>query len=256
MGSGAVMDKKQLPPLPPGFQIEDGSNVDASASTPALPPGFQLETPQDASPAAVQGAPAPSLAPSGPTAPNAAPAASPAPAQASGDPNVFDALGYSLSQGMTFGLGDELAAGLRTGFGLLGNYGQALDQERANLKAVQDKYPWLSFGGELAGGTATGGGLAKAGFSAAGAVARNGGGWLARMLAAGGEGGILSGLYGFGTGQDGFGNRIGQAEHLAPYGAGFGAGGELAATGVGALYNRLFHGAGDVAPGVNPTANV
>jgi hypothetical protein len=84
---------------------------------------------------------------------------------------MLDALGYSLSQGMTFGLGDELAAGLRTGFGTMGDYGHALDQERANLKAVQDKYPWLSFGGELAGGALTGGGAAKAGLSAAGAVA-------------------------------------------------------------------------------------
>jgi hypothetical protein len=254
MGAGAMMDQKKLPPLPPGFQIEDNTgDASASAAMPALPPGFQLETPQDG----LQAAPAASMAPSGPTTPSAAPATpEAAPVQAAGDPNVFDALGYSLSQGMTFGLGDELAAGLRTGFGTLGNYGQALDQERANLKAVQDKYPWLSFGGELAGGAATGGGLAKSGLSAAGAIARNGGGWLARMLAGAGEGGIMSGLYGFGTGENGFQNRIAKGEHLLPYGIGLGAAGEGLATGGGALYNRLFHGAGDVAPGVNPAANV
>ena len=245
-----MMDDKRLPPLPAGFQIEDSSaGGDASASMPALPPGFQLEAPQTGA-EATEG---PGVAPSSPKTPSDAPAT---PVQAAGDPNMLDALGYSLSQGMTFGLGDELAAGLRTGFGTLGDYGQALDQERANLKAVQDKYPWLSFGGELAGGVATGGGAARSGLSAAGAIARNGGGWLARMLAGAGEGGIMSGLYGFGTGENGPQERFQRAQHLAPYGIGLGAAGEGLAAGGGAIFNRLFRGAGDVAPGVNPAANV
>lgn len=175
--------------------------------------------------------------------------------QPAGDPTAFDALGYSLSQGVTLGFGDEIAAGLQTGGGLWGDYGGALSQERANLGAVQQKYPWLSLGGEVAGGVATGGGLAKGGLSLAAHAAKSGKGWFTRLLGGMGDAGLQTAAYGFGKGE-GLEDRTRRALDAIPLGMALGAGGEALAMGAGAAFKRVFQGAGDVAQGVNPAANV
>lgn len=175
--------------------------------------------------------------------------------QPAGDPNVFDALGYKLSQGVTLGLGDEIAAGLRTGAGMWGDYGEALDQERANLDAVSEKYPWLGLGAEIAGGVVTGGGLAKGGLSLAANAAQSGKGWFARLLGGAADGGLFAAAQGFGTGE-GVEDRAERAAYNIPLGVTLGAAGEGLATGAGAALRRAFQGSDEVARSVNPAANV
>ena len=63
----------------------------------------------------------------------------------------------ALGQGVTLGFGDEFEAGLRTGFGLLGDYDKTVKDVRGNIKDFRDENPLLSLGLELTGGFATGG---------------------------------------------------------------------------------------------------
>jgi len=63
----------------------------------------------------------------------------------------------ALGQGVTLGFGDEIEAGLRTGFGLLGDYDKTVKNVRGNIKDFREENPLLSLGLELTGGLATGG---------------------------------------------------------------------------------------------------
>jgi len=122
----------------------------------------------------------------------------------------------ALSQGLTFGFSDELAAGLAAAvtspfsdktFDEI--YDRQVEEERGLIKAGQDKYPWLSLGSEIAGGIPTGVGLYKAGTVALKNAPR-----LLRLMGIGaGEGAI----YGAGVAGEG-----GTGEG-AKRGAGFGA---------------------------------
>lgn len=55
-------------------------------------------------------------------------------------------------QGLTFGAGDELEAGLRTGFGFLGDYGKTVDDIRQQGKQFRKANPIVALGLNLAGG--------------------------------------------------------------------------------------------------------
>lgn len=71
-----------------------------------------------------------------------------------------DALRFG-AQGATLGGADEIEAGLRTGFGLAGDYGQVRDDIRADLAATREAYPTESYGFEIGGGFAIPGGALK-----------------------------------------------------------------------------------------------
>ena len=72
-------------------------------------------------------------------------------------------------QGLTLGFGDELEAGLRTGFGLLGDYDETVGDIRKNIKDFRRENPALALGLEVGGGLLTGGlGAARAAGSALG----------------------------------------------------------------------------------------
>ena len=72
-------------------------------------------------------------------------------------------------QGLTLGFGDELEAGLRTGFGLLGDYDETVGDIRKNIKDFRRENPELALGLEIGGGLLTGGlGAARAAGSALG----------------------------------------------------------------------------------------
>ena len=72
-------------------------------------------------------------------------------------------------QGLTLGFGDELEAGLRTGFGLLGDYDETVGDIRKNIKDFRRENPELALGLEIGGGLVTGGlGAARAAGSALG----------------------------------------------------------------------------------------
>ncbi len=63
----------------------------------------------------------------------------------------------ALGQGVTLGFGDEIEAGLRTGFGLLGDYDKTVKDIRGNIKDFREENPYGSLALELTGGLATGG---------------------------------------------------------------------------------------------------
>lgn len=63
-------------------------------------------------------------------------------------------------QGASFRFGDEIEAGVKTGFGLLGDYGETLDEIRADIEAARKAYPGQSLAYEMAGATVPALGLA------------------------------------------------------------------------------------------------
>ena len=71
--------------------------------------------------------------------------------------------GRTALQGLTLGFGDEAEAGLRTGFGLLGDYDATVADIRSNIKDFRRENPATALGLELGGGLLTGGlGAARA----------------------------------------------------------------------------------------------
>lgn len=113
-----------------------------------------------------------------------------------------DAAMRGAADTISFGFADEIAAGLNTGFGALGNYGEELARQRGiDASDAEDRFGYR-LGGQLAGGVGGGVGLAKNGLSlGANAVAR--GASLGRVAAASaGEGALLGSLHGVGSGED------------------------------------------------------
>jgi hypothetical protein len=72
----------------------------------------------------------------------------------SGVGGFIDSTGRQVAQGATFGLMDEISAGLRTGAGLWGNYGETLAQERARDDTFRQDHPVVSAVANIAGGVA------------------------------------------------------------------------------------------------------
>lgn len=129
-----------------------------------------------------------------------------------------------VGSGLTFGFDDEISAGLSTGFGFLGDYGEAQKRFQARKQATREQNPVASTIGELAGGLTTGGTLAKGGLTLAGRFLPV----VGRTGAAALEGAAYGGIYGAG--------EANQGERLQ--GAGTGAA-------VGAVTGGLVSKAGD-----------
>ncbi len=104
-----------------------------------------------------------------------------------------------LAQGATFAGADEAEAGLRTGFGLVGDYGKTLEEIRADIAAARQAYPIQSLGLEMAG--AIGPALAAAPFTGGGSIPAT----LGRVAATSAAQGAA---YGFGAGEGGFTPRL------------------------------------------------
>lgn len=122
-----------------------------------------------------------------------------------------------LGQGTFLGFGDEIEAGARTGFGLLGDYDQTVSDIRSDIKDFRKKNPTESLLLELAGGAGTGIlGATKAAGSA-----------LGKEI-----------LKRYGT--TGFGAGLGAAEGAV---AGVGAGEDLGSSVTGGLIGGTFGGA-------------
>jgi hypothetical protein len=219
----------QIPPPPPGFELLplEGAHAvsSGSANIPPPPPGFELVGP---------------------------------------DPVAQPSRGRAIAQGFadvaTFGLADEAAAAVGTLGGMLpGGHGKGyyelLEEIRGQGETDAEAHPYAHLGGQIAGGVGGGVAAARGGLSLAANAAQSGKGWLVRLMGGAGDGAIAAGLYGAGSGEDAK-DRVWNAARNMPLGAGFGVAGESLATGGGALWRRTFQGAGDVAPGVNPAANV
>ena len=63
----------------------------------------------------------------------------------------------AVGQGLTLGFGDEIEAGLRTGFGFLGDYDKTVKDIRQDINQFRDTNAPLALGLELGGGLLTGG---------------------------------------------------------------------------------------------------
>lgn len=83
-------------------------------------------------------------------------------------------------QGLTFGFGDEIEAGLKTGFGLLGDYGKTVGDIRQDIDDFRVSDPALAYGSEIGGAivpalfTGGAGAVATAGRMGVGALAKQG----------------------------------------------------------------------------------
>lgn len=102
---------------------------------------------------------------------------------------------------LSLGFADEIAAGLGTGFGMLGDYDAELARQRGIDQSDTENRFGYRLGGQLAGGVAGGVGLSNAGLSLATRTAQ-GGGSLARLAGgAAADGALTGGAYGFGSGE-------------------------------------------------------
>lgn len=120
-------------------------------------------------------------------------------------------------------------------------YDQALAEGRADTKALAAEQPVADIAGKVTGGVGLGSQLVKRGLSLAAAAptgARLGGktGLVARSAA---DGSILGGIYGFGSGEDGFLNRAYEAGKGALLGGIIGGAVPAAAKGVSAGYQNV-----------------
>lgn len=114
------------------------------------------------------------------------------------DPQAFR-LG---AQGATLGFADEIEAGLKTGFGLAGDYGKSLDEIQADIRAAREAYPYQSLGYEMGGAMVPA--LLAAPFTGGGSIPAS----LGRTA-------VVSGLqgtaYGFGAGDGDLQSRLSSA---------------------------------------------
>lgn len=157
-----------------------------------------------------------------------------------------------IKQGTTFGLGDEFQAGIaaataypftrNTGMDFGDLYNMQLEQNRAEIAQAKQDRPVTSFASEVLGGGLTGGAAAS----------RIGGKALATQMAqapirtSAGLGGVSGGIYGFGTGEGGVEERLGQAGIGSVFGVLGGAAGGALGSRLGALTSKKSSAAGAV----------
>lgn len=147
----------------------------------------------------------------------------------------------TVGQGLSFGFGDEIEAGLRSGFGMTGDYSDIRDDIRGGIQQFSEDNPKTAFGAELGGGLLTGG---LGGAKALGAMGmRNAPKLLGMMGVGAAEGGLMG---------------AGQAPELSdiPASAGLGAG--IGAAGAGILGGgvRAVQGAAGMLPKNRALQNV
>lgn len=131
------------------------------------------------------------------------------------------------AQGVSFGLADEMKAGVRSLGALFTDetvgdaYNRNLERERAVLGQMREENPVSAFGGEIAGSLLIPGGAAKSGASVG-----------ANALRLGAVGAAASGAYGFNAGEGGLENRLRSAGVGLALGGTVGASLPVAARGV------------------------
>lgn len=139
-------------------------------------------------------------------------------------------------QGLTFGFGDEVVAGLAGALDPNATYDQYLSAERDRLALGREKFPKTALGAEIAGAVAAPG---------AGIAAARGASVPVKMAAGATAGGVTGGLYGFGTGEGGLDQRAQNAKDMGLFGAVVG----------GALPGIMAAGSGLINKGRDAVAN-
>lgn len=152
------------------------------------------------------------------------------PSQPKDQPGVLAAGLEGAKQSLTFDYGDELEGGARalyakvTGdqrpFGDI--YNETVAIPRGRMEAAKEAHPAAYISGELAGGVAVPGGLAKLGVRGALSAAA-GRGLGARTVAGAKEGLAYAAASGSGAAEGGIEDRLRGAAAAAPYGLAFGA---------------------------------
>ena len=128
----------------------------------------------------------------------------------------------AVGQGLLLGFGDEAEAGLKTGFGLFGDYGKAVGDIRGQVKDFAEENPLTALGAEIGGGLLTGGlGAARAAGTAVGRKALEKAGTMGYGALVGGTEGAIVGA--------------GKGESAADRAVGAGVGGTLGTALGGAL---------------------
>lgn len=125
----------------------------------------------------------------------------------------LDATPDIAMQGLTYGLSDELGAGLQYLTGQ-GDYDELLDATRQRIARVKSDQPVASAVVEIGGALANP--LSRLGWAAQGATRGE------RLVKGALEGGALSGVYGFNQGEGGLENRVNQGALSAGIGAAIG----------------------------------
>lgn len=118
-----------------------------------------------------------------------------------------------LKSGLTFGFGDEIQAGIAGGYGALSphltfkeGYDQALQDFRGQYDTAKAQTPWTTGAGELVGAIGTGIGAAPRALTK-GLANVSAKGLLPKLAINTGIGATSGGIYGFGTGEGGLGER-------------------------------------------------
>lgn len=173
---------------------------------------------------------------------------------ARGQGGVMEAIDAGIrnaADAMTFGTADEIAAGLQTGAGMWGDYGQALDRERAINAYDQANHPVASMVGQIGGAVAGGLGAAKAAPGVARMALGGGGASLpARIGRSALAGGVLSGAHGLGSGEGGPQGRLEQGAKEMALGVGVGAVAPVVGSAIGQVAGRVLNKAPAPAPTV------
>tara|TARA_R100000406_G_scaffold74763_2_gene55115 strand:- start:519 stop:2528 length:2010 start_codon:yes stop_codon:yes gene_type:complete len=150
----------------------------------------------------------------------------------------------AVGQGALLGFGDEVEAGLRTGFGLLGDYGATRDEIRGQVKDFAAENPATALAAEIGGGLLTGG---VGGARAAGtAIGR-------KVLEKAGTAGLAAGIGATEGAIAGVGSGETAGERLAGGAVGATLGGALGAAAPAAI-GAVKAGVGRVRSGVSDKA--
>jgi hypothetical protein len=154
-----------------------------------------------------------------PQPPSSAPTPS-APAEPDARNNFMgkvDATVRGAADFLSAGMADEIAAGLGTGFGFLGDYSKELTRQRGIDKSDGENRFGYRLAGQVAGGIGGGVGLAKSGLSLGSNAINAGRGLPAVMGASAVDGAAIGALQGFGSGE-GLDDRAVQAAQGAALG--------------------------------------
>lgn len=142
-----------------------------------------------------------------------------------------DATVRGAADTISLGFADEIAAGLGTGFGMLGDYDAELARQRGIDQSDSEDRFGYRLGGQIGGGLLGGAGMVRAGLSPSAAAVNAGMRLPAVAGASAVEGALLGGLHGLGSGTDAE-SRIDQAKSGAIWGGGIGLAAPLAIAGV------------------------
>jgi hypothetical protein len=168
--------------------------------------------------------------------------------QARREGEFFDAIPRAITTGTLGNLPDygpafvEGVKGIFDGRGYSNALNEELEVQRGQREGLEEKFPLTTIAGNLTGAIAPA--VATAGLASGPNLVVRGG--KAAVI-----GGALGGAQGFAQGE-GFEDRKNQAITGAKWGAALGPVGEVITTGAGAAVGKVFGGARNPAPGVNP----